>query len=94
MEGRCAKGTAHGKKTTLTPRKLIMKTLELSTMTNQDLINKLRWIKSKAKQGFKTPYNGSRAVLWLQRKYFHDNEALEVLDHQKYIEEAQRRGLI
>ena len=72
--------------------------MTLSSMTNKHLINKIRWIQTKARQGFwkevRLPDNGTRAVSWMQRKYFHDKEALEVLDYHKYLEEAQRRGIV
>lgn len=66
-------------------------------MTNNHLLNRIKWAERKAQEGFYRPVkladNGSRSVNWYSMKFLQGDEALTELGYSELLVEKQKRGL-
>jgi hypothetical protein len=69
----------------------------ISDMDDGHLLNTIKWIERRAKEGFYVKcgfsYGDSHEDYYYDEPYYQGEEALKHLNYSSYVEEAYKRGL-
>lgn len=68
--------------------------MSIAGMDDKHLLNTIKWIESRAKEGFYVKYScGSNKYYYYDEYHYQGKEALEHLNYSSYVEEANKRGI-